>query len=230
LLKTLSRRPLLSLVTDRRRLGVSVSEEVTALLDLVASAVAGGVDLVQVRERDLSDLALLEIVTRCVELARAGRTAVVVNDRVDIALAAGADGVHLRANSVPVAAVRTHVPPGFLLGRSVHDATEAFLAADAGGLDYVMLGTVFVSRSKPGVTPTGVGALQAAARAVTLPVLAIGGVTVDNTSELFRAGAAGIAAIGLFADVGQSGGLSGIRDIVGEIRRNYYTEHHVQRD
>jgi thiamine-phosphate pyrophosphorylase len=216
-------------VTDRRRLGVAASEEMAALLDLVASAVAGGVDLVQVRERDLPDRALLEVVTRCVELARAGRTAIVVNDRIDIALAAGADGVHLRAGSVPAAAVRAHVPHRFLLGRSVHDAGEALRVVGAGGLDYVVLGTVFPSRSKPDVTPAGVGALQAVAHAVTLPVLAIGGVTVDNMTELFRAGAAGIAAIGLFADLGQSGGPSGIRHIVGEVRRRY-TEHHVQRD
>ena len=94
--------------------------------------------------------------------------------------------------------------------------------------DYLALGTVFSSQSKPGVSPCGVGMLRAVARAVDVPVLAIGGVTVDRCVEVFRAGAAGVAAIGLFAEPGPSGRFGGIRRVVGEIRRTY-AENHVQR-
>ena len=113
------------------------------------------------------------------------------------------------------------MPAGFLLGRSVHDAAEAARVADSGGLDYLVLGTVFASRSKPGVSPCGVGVLAAAAKAVDLPVLAIGGVTVDRAVDVFRAGAAGVAAIDLFARPGPTGCFEGLGDVVVELRRAY---------
>ena len=198
------------------------------LVAQVKAAVAAGVDLVQVREPDLSDRVILEVVTQCVDLARGSKTVILVNDRLDIALAAGAGGVHLRARSVPAAAARRHLPAGFLLGRSVHDAEAAARVVERGSVDYLVLGTVFSSQSKLGVSPCGVGVLRAVAGAVALPVLAIGGVTVDNAVDVFRAGAAGVAAIGLFADPGPSGRFDGIQRVVGEIRR-VYMESHVQR-
>ena len=224
----LTRRPLLSLVTGRGRLDATRQDAVAPLFAQVRAAVAAGVDLVQVREPDLPDPVLLEVVTRCVDLALGSQTAILVNDRLDVALAAGASGVHLRSRSVPAPAVRRHVPDGFLLGRSVHDAAEAAQVVEGGGVDYLVLGTVFSSQSKPGVSPCGVGVLRAVAGAVALPVLAIGGVTVDNGVEVFRAGAAGVAAIGLFADPGPTGRFEGIQRVVGEIRRSY-AERHVQR-
>ena len=224
----LTRRPLLSLVTGRGRLDATGQDAVATLVAQVRAAVAADVDLVQVREPDLSDPALLEVVTQCVDLARGSHTVILVNDRLDIALAAGAGGVHLRACSVPARAARRHVPDRFLLGRSVHDAAEAARVVEGGSVDYLVLGTVFSSQSKPGVSPCGVGVLRAVAGAVALPVLAIGGVTVDNGVDVFRAGAAGVAAIGLFADPGASGRFDGIQRVVGEIRRSY-KESHVQR-
>ena len=129
---------------------------------------------------------------------------------------------------MPAPVVRRHVPAGFLLGRSVHDLAEATRVVEGGGLDYLVLGTVFSSPSKPGVSGCGVGVLGAVARAVDLPVLAIGGVTVDRSVEVFRAGAAGVAAIGLFAEPGPSGRFVWVDRVVGEIRRSY-TESDVQR-
>ena len=225
----LTGRPLLSLVTDRGRLDATRQGGVATLFDQVRVAVAAGVDLIQVREPDLPDQVLLEVVTRCVDLARGTKTVVLVNDRLDIALAAGAGGVHLRARSVGAPLARRHVRAGFLLGRSVHDAAEAARVVEGGSLDYLVLGTVFSSRSKPGVSACGVGVLRAVARAVDVPVLAIGGVTVDKTVEVFRAGAAGVAAISLFAEPGSSGRFDRIRRVVGDIRRSY-VENHVQRD
>ena len=221
-------RPVLALVTGRERLGATRRDDVSTLFEQAKAAVSAGVDHIQVREPDLPDRRLLEVVVRCVDLAYGSRTVVLVNDRLDIALAAGAGGVHLRARSVSARVARRHVPAGFLLGRSVHHVAEAVRVAGEGGLDYLVLGTVFSSASKPAVAPCGVRALEAVAQAVDLPVLAIGGVTVDNSIEVFRAGAAGVAAIGLFVDPGPRGRFEGIKQIVGEIRR-FHRENDVQR-
>ena len=154
-----------------------------------------------------------------VDVARGTRSLILVNERFDVALAAGAAGVHLRGSSAPAPAVRRHLPPGFLVGRSVHGAEEAARVAAAGGVDYLTLGTVYASASKPGRRPCGADALAAVARAVRLPVLAIGGVTVDNMREVLDAGAAGAAAIGLFAEPGPAGSFDAIGAIAAEIRR-----------
>jgi thiamine-phosphate diphosphorylase len=99
------------------------------------------------------------------------------------------------------ARVRTIAPPGFVIGRSVHSVEEALEAERAGGLDYLLFGTVFASASKPGAAPAGLEVLARACRAVALPVLAIGGMTASTVAPVARAGAAGFAAIGLFANV-----------------------------
>ena len=223
----LTRRPLLSLVTGLRRLDGTRRDAVGTLVEQVKAAVAAGVDLIHLREPDLTDRVILDLVLRCVAVARGSQTVILVNDRVDLALAGGAGGVHLRARSVPARVARHHLPERFLLGRSVHDVAEAVRVVGDGGLDYLVLGTVFSSRSKPGLSPCGVSVLEAVADAVDLPVLAIGGVTVDKSVEVFRAGAAGVAAIGLFAEAGASGGFEGIKRVVGEIRR-VYAESDVQ--
>jgi thiamine-phosphate pyrophosphorylase len=123
---------------------------------------------------------------------------VVVNDRADVALAAGASGVHLRADAVPAQRIRRLVGPGFVIGRSVHGASEAQTVAP--GADYLAMGTIFPTRSKgPDAPVAGLRGLEATCRAVNVPVLAIGGVTPDNAGAVAAAGAAGIAAIGLFS-------------------------------
>lgn len=185
----------------------------------VLSAVRADVDLIQIREPDLPDRALLDLVRCAVDAARGTGSGVLVNDRFDVALAAGADGVHLRSSSVPAPLMRRHLPPGFLLGRSVHGAAEAARVAAEGGVDYLIMGTVYASASKPGRAPCGIAALAETTRAVRLPVLAIGGVTVDNLREVLDAGAAGAAAIGLFAEPGPAGGFDAISATVAEIRR-----------
>ena len=221
----LTGRPILSLVTGGspggpRHTGVSM------LFAQVGAAVAAGMDLIQIREPELPDRVLLEVVSRCVDLARGTGSVIIVNDRLDVALGAGAGGAHLRTHSVPARVASRHAPAGFLLGRSVHGAAEAARVADSGSLDYLVLGTVFSSRSKPGVPPCGVGMLGAVAHAVDLPVLAVGGVTVDRAVEVFRAGAAGVAAIGLFARPGPAGRFDGLCDVVGELRRAYQSVAH----
>ena len=189
--------PVVCMVTDRRRLGADADDSLVRRIRLAARA---GIHLIQIRERDLADRALLALVARAVDAVRGTRTRVLVNDRADVAAAAGAHGVHLRSDSVPAARVRDMVPRGFLIGRSVHDAEEAVRASADGGLDYLLYGTVFETASKPG-RASGVGALARVTRAVArLPVLAIGGVTLGNRVELSTTGCAGLAAIGMFAE------------------------------
>lgn len=192
------RLPVICLVTDRHRLEPSTPDQVVRL---AASAAAAGVDLIHVRERDLDDRELLALIQRAVAAVKGTSAKVVVNDRVDVAVAAGAAGVHLRADSIRADRVRAVSPPGFVLGRSVHAVEEAVAAARS-GVDYLVMGTIYATSSKAGMEPlTGVQDLEAACRAVVVPVLAIGGVTADKLSHIAAAGAAGIAAIGLFSEV-----------------------------
>lgn len=132
-------------------------------------------------------------------VAHPGGARIVVNDRLDVALACGAAGVHLRSDSVSPGAARTLAPPGFLIGRSVHSAAEAREAApDA---DYLIAGTVFATPSKPsGHRLLGLDGLAAIVRSVNVPVLAIGGMTVERLSEVAATGAAGVAGIGIFLE------------------------------
>jgi thiamine-phosphate diphosphorylase len=137
----------------------------------------------------------LELVNLVVAETRAAKIRVVVNDRTDVALAAGADGVHLRSDGPPVAAVRAITPRGFLVGRSAHDDEEIDRAA---GADYLIFGTVFATPSKPGVKGQGLDALRRAVERFHGPVLAIGGVNPSNLAEVMSTGAAGYAGISAF--------------------------------
>ena len=202
-------RPVICLVTDRRRLPGG-SE--TALVEHLSAAARAGVHLIQIRERDLDARALARMAAAAVEAARGTSTRILVNDRTDVALAAGAHGVHLRGDSAAAMRIREIVPRGFLIGRSVHSREEAERAAEEGGLDYLMFGTVFETVSKPGVPAAGTASLAAIARAVPLPVLAIGGITISRMAEVAEAGAAGFAGIGLFGDSPPDG----LQVVVGE--------------
>ena len=218
---------MLCLVTDRRRLarGATSLEAVRAcLLDQVRHAVDAGVDLIQVRERDLDAADLSALVRDIVGLTRGTATRVVVNDRLDVAIASGADGVHLRGDSIAPTNARRLAPSPFLIGRSVHALDEAVQTT---GADYLIAGTVFRSDSKPGGGPLlGLAGLKAIADAVSVPVLAIGGVTVDRIGEIAVAGASGVAAIGLFMVAELAADASGCRVVplgalVDSVRRRF---------
>jgi thiamine-phosphate pyrophosphorylase len=193
------RRPILCLITDRRRLCPACEGDaaVRCLLAQVQEAVACGVDFVQIREREMAAGALAGLVAASAAIARGSSTRIIVNDRLDVALAAGADGVHLRSDSVSPSAARRMAPVGFLIGRSVHDAAEA--ASEGAGADYLIAGTVFPTSSKPDEARfLGAEGLADVVRAARQPVLAVGGMTLDRLPVAAAAGAAGIAAIGLF--------------------------------
>ena len=194
---------MICLVTDRRRLAPADAPFDASRRCLVAQArhaVDAGIDLIQVRERDLEAAELAALVTDLVAVTRGTSTRVVVNDRLDVALACAADGVHLRADSIAVEAARRLAPHGFLIGRSIHGAGEA---AQAAGADYVIAGTLFPSESKRAEQVLlGLDGLRAVVAAVPVPVLAIGGITGDRFEQVAAAGPAGIAAIGLFMGPG----------------------------
>lgn len=162
-------------------------------------AVDAGVDVLQIRERDLEAGDLARLCADFLAIVRGTRSRVVVNDRVDVALACGAHGVHLRGDSMPPAVARVMAPRGFLIGRSVHSLEEA--EGVAGSVDYLIAGTVWPTASKPDLESRkllGADGLSRLAHQATVPVLAIGGISIDRIGAVARSGAAGVAAVGLF--------------------------------
>jgi len=182
------------------------SEEFSHILQLVEAAVEAEISLVQIREKRLTARVLYELVVRCAALTRASRTRLLVNDRVDIALTAPADGVHLTNASMRADIVRQLCAKDFLVGVSTHSLAEA-KAARKDGADFVLFGPVFETESKRAFgPPQGLEKLREVTRELTsFPVIAIGGVTLENSGDCFRAGASGVAAIRLFSDVSTLG-------------------------
>ncbi len=172
-----------------------------AVLGLIEQTIAAGVDLIQIRERDLATRELLTLVEAAVARARGTGTRILVNDRLDVALAAGADGVHLPTHGFPVADVRREYPH-LLIGASCHNLEEA-RRAEEGGADFVVFGPVYETPAKkPYGPPVGVEKLGEAVRAAKIPVLALGGIKLENAGACLQAGAAGLAAISLFQTSG----------------------------
>lgn len=222
-------RHLICLVTDRHRLlgdlaGGNGAGAIDRLVELAGAAGRAGVDLIQIRERDLEAGDLTRLVRRCVSAVAGTRSMIVVNDRADVAVAAGAHGLHLRSDSIEAARVRRLVPADFIVGRSVHSVEEATVATRAGGLDYLILGTLFPTPSKEAnhrlTTMTG---LAGACAVVPIPILAIGGLTLERAEEVASMGAAGIAAIGLFVPPAGQPVAGYLEDVVAELRRVFDT-------
>jgi thiamine-phosphate pyrophosphorylase len=184
---------MLCYITDRRGLGGR------PLPPAIQAAVDAGIDVIQIREKDLETRPLLELAQAAVTLACGSGSRVVVNDRLDVALAAGAGGVHLSGQSMPAEEVRTAVPPGFWIGVSCHSPEDVWAAEEAGA-DYALLGPIFETESKRLYgPPLGLSVLERAARGVRrMPVLGLGGITVERAAECMAAGAAGIAGISIF--------------------------------
>ena len=179
---------LLYYITDRRTCRGDIAQR-------VREALLAGVDMAQIREKDLEAGDLYD-------LARAawtpGRGKLLVNSRVDVALAAGAGGVHLPSSAPAPRSFRGIVPPGFIFGVSCHSAKE-LRAAEQEGADFAVFGPVFETPSKRAYgPPQGLERLREACRAARIPVLALGGVTLENARACLDSGAAGIAGISLF--------------------------------
>ena len=185
--------PCLCLVTDRRVGGAS------SLVERVTEAVSGGVDLVQVREKDLHGAQLLDLAKRLRE-AIGDQALLVINERVDVAAALPADGAQLGEDAVPVPAARSILGPDMLIGRSVHSVAGAERAV-GDGADFLVVGTMFASRSHPGEEPAGPQLLRQIVKSCSLPAIGIGGITAKNCCQVIEAGANGVAVItGILAD------------------------------
>lgn len=227
------RVPLLCYVTDRRSLFLGRTPETSQhldtrkiLLEKIAAAATAGVDWIQIREKDLSGKECSSLTREAVHVATSSSldasanipnsssteaageqvsSRILVNDRLDVALATEAGGVHLGDKSLPTEEARRLVKsPGrdrdFLIGVSCHSLDSA-KAAESGGADYLFFSPVFATPSKAAYgAPQGLRRLAEVCRAVALPVLAIGGITLENAADCFSAGASGIAAIRLFQD------------------------------
>ena len=202
-------------VTDRKALPGTPGEQIRLLLEKIERTAHAGVDWIQIREKDLDARRLAALVREAKN--RAGATCrILVNDRLDVALAAGADGVHLGESGLPVAEVRRYLQEHnkgrqFLLGVSTHEVTSV-QEAQANGADYAIFGPVFATPSKLQYgPPLGLRDLAAGCTVAAIPVFAIGGITLENARECVAAGAAGVAAIRLFQD-------SGATDVVNTLR------------
>lgn len=212
--------PILCYVTDRKSLSHTTTPlPESTLIQTIAAIASAGVDWIQLREKDMSAKALShlarEVSRRTLAGPGDGRGAarIIVNDRIDVALSESTGGVHLGERSLPVdqarrlvesrlkAAPQTQPPPKiFLLGVSCHSLEGAISAAD-NGADYIFFGPIFATASKAGMgEPQGTANLAEVCRSVAIPVLAIGGITLENAATCIAAGATGIAAIRLFQD------------------------------
>ena len=179
--------PCLCLVTDRGRVARG------GLVDMARAAVDGGVGMVQLREKDMPAGELLALAGELRGVTE-GRALLIVNDRVDIAILSGADGVQLGENGLDVASARRLVGADMVIGRSVH-SVEGAVKAESDGADFLVLGTIFETASHPGGRTGGLGLVREVSGRVRIPVVGIGGITAANAAGLVEAGAAGAAVI-----------------------------------
>lgn len=211
-------RPLLYLITSGETTvqTTPATKEFSSILRLVEAAVASAVDLLQIREKNLSANALYKLSAAAAEITRGSATKLLVNDRSDIAASAGADGVHLATHSLPPDVIRRTFGAEFLIGVSTHSLAEAAIAR-ADGADFVVFGPVFHTSSKRQYgEPVGAAELaKVTSKLSPFPVIALGGITTANAATCVRAGALGIAAIRMLSDPLQ------LDRVVNEIRESF---------
>lgn len=185
--------PIIYLITKGEATLANFDEKSGEILDVIRVAVEEKVSLVQIREKALSARLLIVLATRAAEITRGSATRLLVNGRADIAIAAGADGVHLAADSIAVEVVRKNFPKKFIVGVSTHSLEEAAKASEADA-DFAVFGPVFETPGKG--QPKGIEMLsEVCDRLPAFPVLALGGIDAGNVAEILEAGAAGFAAI-----------------------------------
>lgn len=167
-----------------------------SIIDVVRAAVSAGAPAIQLRDKTANARELVQQARALLEITRAANALLFINDRIDVALVSGADGVHLGPDDIPVAAAR-RIAPDLLIGISTDDPDTA-RAAEAAGASYIGCGAVFGTTSKPEVAGEAIGTerLRQVVEAVHIPVVGIGGIDVGNASQIARAGAAGCAVIG----------------------------------
>jgi thiamine-phosphate pyrophosphorylase len=188
------KRPLLYYITDSRQLnGASIIRCVRRALDW-------GVDFIQIREKHLSERELYILICRIVALAQNTKCRILVNGRADLALAAGADGVHLPSTGLMIKDIRTWIPRDFIVGVSVHSMRE-IRDAEVQNADYILVGHVFPTKSKEVYgTSLGLGFLAKACGSTSIPIFGLGGMNPERIDPVLKTGAVGIAGITLFQD------------------------------
>ncbi len=179
-------------ITDRTLLG-----GIDPLLDNIARHLTAGIEMIQIREKDLPARVLADLLRRVLSMDNPTGAKILVNSRLDVAISCGADGVHLPGDAIRPARCRELAPPGFLIGVSCHETAD-LVRSEMEGADFAVFSPVFPPISKPGSTATGLDALAAACSAVRIPVYALGGVKAENAPDTLRAGAAGVAGISMF--------------------------------
>lgn len=196
-------RPILYLITRGATTEGTTPDapEFARILNQISAAVAAGINLIQIREKQLTARVLFELVERASDLTRGTNTRLLVNDRADVAVGAGADGVHLTTQSLDAATIRKTFGEEFLIGASTH-SLEAARSARRQGADLIVFGPVFETQSKKSFgPPVGLEKLADVAQELhDFPVLALGGISVTNAGDCLAAGAQGIAGITLFSD------------------------------
>lgn len=209
----------LMLITDCRRACPDARTDAavfTAALPWLEEAIDAGIESIQVREPWAPASALVGLVSRLADAARGTSTTIIVNDRADVAMAAGAGGLHVRDDGWPVGRVRDLAGPGMRFGKSIH-AAEAVASADA---DYLVFGAVFDSGGKQG---RGTDALAAVCRTSAVPVYAVGGIGPERVRVCRDAGASGVAAISVFLPAESSPEALGPREAARRLRYSYLT-------
>lgn len=196
-------KPILYLITPGATAEITTphSREFLAILQQASAAVSAGVQLIQIREKQLTARSCFQVTEAVVSIVRGSGTRVLVNDRADIAASAGADGVHLAASSLTADVIRKTFGPKFLIGVSTHSLSEA-RDAQSRGADFAVLGPIFSTPSKAQYgPPLGLRTLAVAANELApFPLLGLGGISIENAKECLDAGAIGIAGISLFAE------------------------------
>ena len=211
---------ILCLVTDRRRLGTAIgaaqSDWTDALRTQVSAAARAGIDYIQVREPGLEAAELADLVRSLMAATASSPVRVLVNDRIDVALAVKASGVHLKEQSILPGEVRRIAPPGFVIGCSIHGIAAIAARKSA---DLLIAGTVMPTASKPAVDYLNKDGLSGVVKAAAgQPVLGIGGLDLPSIPLLASTGAAGLAAIGVFIPVGGEDVAEFVQDRVNAMR------------